>query len=308
MKNSSELPRFFANAELRVIDGANGRPRIVGYAAVFNARSGNLGGFREEIAPGAFTDALAANEEVLALVEHSPEKILGRRSMGTLTLAQDDKGLRVEIDPPNTTVGNDAVENVRRGDIKGMSFRFPRGAKDSWRSDGGDSVRTLHKVGLLEVTLTSVPAYDATSVSLRALNDKEEGEMRAYYESEIAKLKPPTAPPTTPKRNMAERRLKLLAGEQRCGCDSPVMVVSEPDPADSVRYALYAARQSVDAASDAMDALSDLGDDVDANLIRTCTDAANQADLAVKRLKELATACRAVKMPAAPATDAATAE
>jgi hypothetical protein len=46
-----------------------------------------------------------------------------------------------------------------------------------------------------------------------------------------------------------------------------------------------------------MDALSDVGDDVDANLIRTCTDAANQADLAVKRLKELATACRAVKMP-----------
>jgi HK97 family phage prohead protease len=96
-----------------VIDGADGKRKIVGYAAVFNARSANLGGFREEIAPGAFTDALAANEEVLALVEHSPEKILGRRSMGTLTLAQDDKGLRVEIDPPNTTVGNDAVENVR---------------------------------------------------------------------------------------------------------------------------------------------------------------------------------------------------
>jgi hypothetical protein len=47
---------------------------------------------------------------------------------------------------------------------------------------------------------------------------------------------------------------------------------------------------------------------VDANLIRTCTDAANQADLAVKRLKELATACRAVKMPEAPAADDAAAE
>src|SRR5712691_11070343 len=141
----TEAPRFCASDELRVVDGPNGRPRIVGYAAVFNSLSHDLGGFRERILPGAFTDALAANEEVLALVNHDPKLIVGRRSVGTLSVKQDQKGLWAEIDPPNNTLGNDTIENVRRKDFNGMSFRFPRGAKDSWSESGGETVRTLHK-------------------------------------------------------------------------------------------------------------------------------------------------------------------
>jgi hypothetical protein len=92
----------------------------------------------------------------------------------------------------------------------------------------------------MEVTLTSVPAYDATSVSLRALNDKEEGEC-GLLRGRDRKLKPRwrRAARRTPKRNMAEKRLKLLAGESRCGCDPPV--VDQARPAETVRYALYAA-------------------------------------------------------------------
>lgn len=236
----TEQPRYFADSELRVVDGPNGRPRIVGYAAVYNIRSADLGGFREEIATGAFTDALAASNEVLAMVEHSPAMILGRRSAGTVTLAEDARGLRVEIDPPNTTIGNDAIENVRRGDIKGMSFRFPRGAKDSWRMDAGESVRTLLKCGLTEVTLTSVPAYPDTSVGLRSLNDKEEAELRSYYETQIAALKPKPIPVGTPNRNNAEKRLRLM-GEKRA-----TMTTDDPSLMYTCRYAIDYMRAAFD--------------------------------------------------------------
>ncbi|HEX9344233.1 MAG TPA: HK97 family phage prohead protease, partial [Actinomycetota bacterium] len=254
--------RFFSNAELRVIDGPSGRPRIVGYAAVFNARSGDLGGFREEIAPGAFTDALAADGDVLALVEHNPGLILGRRSSSTLSLQQDARGLRVEIDPPNTTVGNDAIENVRRGDIKGMSFRFPRGAKDSWRKDGSDSVRTLHKVGLLEVTLTSIPAYDATSVSLRALDDRAEAELRSYYEAQIAALTPPpkapeppapAATPAAPDLGLARRRVQLLAAGLSAGEARAMMQMDDKSLIYCSRGAIIYLRQAFDGLQSVID-------------------------------------------------------
>jgi HK97 family phage prohead protease len=203
---TAEFPRYFGDAELRVVDGPAGRPRIVGYAAIYNSLSHDLGGFREKIAPGAFSEAMNPNNEVLALMFHDPSRILGRRSAGTLNLREDPKGLYVEIDPPNTAIGNDAIENVRRKDINGMSFRFPRGAKDSWGREGSENVRTLHKCGLMEVTLTPIPAYPGTSASLRALWGDDE-ETRAYYAQKIKEL---TGPAPTPRLDMAERRFRLI--------------------------------------------------------------------------------------------------
>jgi HK97 family phage prohead protease len=250
----SEYPRYFSNCELRVVDTEGKRPKIVGYAAVWNMRSQDLGGFVEEIAPGAFTEALASGDDVLALVEHNPGQILGRRSMGTLSLAQDDRGLRVEIDPPNTTVGNDAVENVRRGDIKGMSFRFPRGAKDSWRLDKGESVRTLHKVGLREVTLTSIPAYDSTSASVRALNDQEEAEMRSYYEAQIKALQP--VPLATPKLKDAQRRLMLVKGHLTEDESRAMMQMDDKSLIYTCRCAVSYIRQAFDQMQSLIDTAS----------------------------------------------------
>lgn len=166
--NTSEL-RFNCDVELRAIDGDKARlPKIVGYAAIFNSVTNNIPGFSEVILPGAFRDALASKDEVLALFEHDPKQILGRRSRGTLTLEEDGKGLRVEIDTPNTTLGRDAVEGVRRGDLAGMSFRFKQPV-DSWRRDGGTNLRSISKFGkLLEVTLTGLPVYESTTAEVRS--------------------------------------------------------------------------------------------------------------------------------------------
>ena len=188
------IPRFF-QGEFR-IEGTSEAPKIVGYAAVFNTLSEDLGGFREKIEPGAFAEALAKNDDIMALMYHDPKLILGRRSRGTLTIREDQQGLYVEIVPPNTTVGRDAIENVRRGDVSGMSFHMNK-VRDNWVKGDG-VVRTVRSIGVMrEVTLTTIPAYKATSVSLRA---HEEDELE-YVRQRIAETL------ATPGRDALAKRL-----------------------------------------------------------------------------------------------------
>ena len=73
-------------AELRIADDENKRPKIVGYAAVFNSSTEILRSFSEVVRPGAFADSLARDDDVRALVDHDPSKILGRISAGTLNV------------------------------------------------------------------------------------------------------------------------------------------------------------------------------------------------------------------------------
>ncbi len=158
-------------AELRVLD-EGGKPKIVGYAAVFNSFSEDLGGFREIIRPGAFANALKENQDVRALVNHDPSLLLGRTKAGTLKLSEDTRGLRVEIYPPETTAGKDNVESIRRGDIDGMSFGFEvrgGGKAQVWREENGKTIRELHDLNLFDVSPVTYPAYPATTVAVRSL-------------------------------------------------------------------------------------------------------------------------------------------
>lgn len=146
---------------------ATAEGKLVGYAAVFDSPSHDLGGFREIVKPGAFTRSLTEFPDVLALVEHNPAFVLGRTTNGTLRIIQDTRGLRVEIDPANTSYARDIVELVRRGDVAGMSFRFkpfPGGAF----MDPKSGIRTLSSVQLREVSVVVDPAYPAASVEARS--------------------------------------------------------------------------------------------------------------------------------------------
>mgnify|MGYP003627607520 CR=1 FL=1 len=142
-------------------------PKIVGYAAVYDSLSQDLGGFKEKITRGAFAESLRQNDEVHALFNHSDDKILGRRGSGTLKLWEDDHGLRVEITPPNTTLGNDVVELLRRGDLVSMSFGFYN-TKDSWENRDGEDIRTIESAKLFDVSVVTNPAYQSTSVGVRS--------------------------------------------------------------------------------------------------------------------------------------------
>jgi HK97 family phage prohead protease len=133
-----------------------------------------LGGFTETIKPGAFKRTLQANDrDPLALVQHMPHMVLGRRSAGTLRLSEDQRGLAFEIDVPDTTAARDLLVSVERGDVRGASFAFsvPKGG-DTWEVRGTSVVRELRDLDLHEITITASPAYLDTTVALRAFEHR----------------------------------------------------------------------------------------------------------------------------------------
>lgn len=165
LKNEIERRSVSAKVEVR---GTSDAPVIAGYAAVFNELSLDLGGFREKIAPGAFSRAIAENQDVRALMNHDPNHIVGRTKSGTLKLQPDDIGLFAEIFPPSSARA--IIESVNRGDISEMSFGF-RTRLDSWESINGADIRTLVEVDLFDVSIVTFPAYPQTSVAMRSLQE-----------------------------------------------------------------------------------------------------------------------------------------
>jgi HK97 family phage prohead protease len=147
------------NSKFEVRSNEDGTVTMVGYAAKFNTRSQDLGGFVETIAPGAFTRSLEDGADVKALFNHDPNIVLGRSTAGTLRLIQDDIGLRYEVDLPNTTAGKDLAISLQRGDINQSSFAF-RTISDDWSFDtDGRELRTLHDLELRDVSPVTYPAY-----------------------------------------------------------------------------------------------------------------------------------------------------
>ena len=143
--------------------------RFTGYAALFNSRSQPLP-FIEVIEPGAFRRSIDSRNDIKLLWNHSTSDVLGSTRAKTMKLYEDARGLRVEADLPNTTLGRDAAELLRRGDVDSMSFGFsvPSGG-DEWSADG--MTRTLKSVRLHEVSIVAFPAYSETAgtTSVRAL-------------------------------------------------------------------------------------------------------------------------------------------
>jgi Escherichia/Staphylococcus phage prohead protease len=157
---------YRATRELELRQEPGESLKIRGYAAVFNQLSEPLFGFRERILPGAFKKSIDA--DVRALVGHDPSQIIGRTKSKTLILREDDHGLYTEIDPPNTQLGRDTVESIKRGDLDQMSFGF-QVVKDEWKHEERELVRELVDVDLFDVSVVAFPAYTQTEVSVRSL-------------------------------------------------------------------------------------------------------------------------------------------
>lgn len=155
---------------------ARGVARVIrGYAIVFDRLSENLGGFREIIKPEAVDRTLNDGIDLRALVDHESTKLIGRISAGTLRVEKDGHGLRVEIDPPETTFGHDIVESIRRRDTTGMSFSF-REVPDSggWDFKTDPPTRIVEDMLVREVSVVTFPAYPSTEVALRSLEARRQ--------------------------------------------------------------------------------------------------------------------------------------
>lgn len=155
--------------ELRAEGGADGAPtKIVGYAARFNSLSGDLGGFQERIAPGAFAKTVV-DGDVRALWNHDANIVLGRNKSGTLRMTEDELGLHYECDAPDTQLVRDMVMSpIARGDVNQCSFGF-RTVSDRWDKVDGEWIRTLLEVELFDVSPVTYPAYESTTVAVRSL-------------------------------------------------------------------------------------------------------------------------------------------
>ena len=143
--------------------------KMVGHAAIFNSET-NIGDFFvERVAPGAFAESIM-KDDIRALFNHNPNYVLGRSNSKTKTLrlGEDEKGLAIEIDPPDTQFAKDLTISMERGDIDQMSFGF-RVIKESWESrENGLDVRTLEKVKLYDISPVTFPAYEDTEIAVRS--------------------------------------------------------------------------------------------------------------------------------------------
>lgn len=166
--------------ELRVNRDGD-KPKIEGYAAVFDQLSEDLGGFREKIRYGAFRKTIK-EDDIRALMNHDSNYVLARNVAGTLSLSEDDHGLKIEIDPPDTTWARDLMVSMERGDVDQMSFAF-RVRKDGseWTEKDGLVERELIDVMLYDVSVVTFPAYPQTIAQVR-----DAGEVFTEYEQRRA--------------------------------------------------------------------------------------------------------------------------
>ena len=155
------------NYELR--ESESGEQRIEGVAA--NLDTYDMGSFTESIAPGAFGDL--NSYDVRALVNHDNNQLLARSKFGkgSLNLTEEAGELRYSFNIPNTSVGMDAMELLKRGDIAESSWQFSV-SDDTWNFESDVPHRTINKVGeIRDVSLVTFPANPSTSVELRSMEE-----------------------------------------------------------------------------------------------------------------------------------------
>ena len=209
MKNKEVRTFNVQDLELRM-DGEN--PVVVGYGAVFNSESNDLGGFREFIAPGAFEGRL--EDDVRFLINHDGLP-LARTTNGTLRLSVDERGLKYEAKlNPNVSTSRDLIELLKDGTINQSSFAFIV-EDDSWEVKDGTNYRTINKVSrLYDVSSVTYPAYDAasSSVALRSMEQwQEKEEAKKLEESlEAEKLEGIKEEEDLKQRSLNEMRLRIL--------------------------------------------------------------------------------------------------
>lgn len=158
--------------------------KVEGYAMLFDTPSDGLN--FEEVVSREALDGVISRSDVLALMNHSVDRGVLARSEngeGSLELEVDEKGLIYRFEAPHTSLGDELLENLRRGEIKQSSFAFDV-ESDKWeRKADGTWKRTINKFGhLYDVSPVYHAAYSKTSVYMRG---KELEEKRLEEENKV---------------------------------------------------------------------------------------------------------------------------
>lgn len=187
------------NLHLRAAGEGEEESRVIeGTAIVFGKRSINMlpghpdRELYEVIEPGAVTEELLNRSDIVLTYEHNQEAVLGAwvNGKGTLQLKRTDEGVEISCELGNSTTANDALDRIKRGDIRSMSFgmwvdMYEEGnvtyEKLEERSAEGKQIwirHINHIDGLFDVTICHRPAYPDTEVDVRSANDQIEEVLR----------------------------------------------------------------------------------------------------------------------------------
>lgn len=156
------------NVEIRAVGNVSvtmdgDRPRIDARAIVFDSWSEDLGGFRERMAQGSVN----LSNDMVGLFDHDTSMVVGRVSAGTMEVRSDSNGVSFTAYPPDTTWAKDLLVSMKRGDIRGCSFRMMVN-EDAWYVEQGQVCRDVLSAEISELTITSMPAYPATTAEARS--------------------------------------------------------------------------------------------------------------------------------------------
>ena len=206
MKQTRFIPIEECNLQVR--EDANGQPSrtVVGHPIVYGVRSVNLTPWSdtrvvyEILEPGCITQDVFDRSDVIYNNNHSTriEDMIGRcyKGKGTLSIKPGERNVEISCDYPNTTVGNDTLEQIRLGNVFGMSFAF----RDDWEDteNGVSYERTNETIDGKEVWLRHVkrivelydvanvthPAYEQTDVATREQSEAIDKAIEAQMQRE----------------------------------------------------------------------------------------------------------------------------
>lgn len=155
------------------------RKIVTGYASTFNEPytlyEDENWRFKEVVDARAFDNTDMS--DTIMQFDHSG-RVFARISNNTLKVTPDERGLLIEADLGGTELGRQLYEEIRGGYTNKMSFGFTVDGDEMLDTKDVDgkalTVRTITSVRkLYDVSAVSLPANDATSISVRNLTDGE---------------------------------------------------------------------------------------------------------------------------------------
>jgi hypothetical protein len=223
--------------EYRSAKGSGGRV-IEGYLAVWDvfARIGGKSGFDEVLRRGCFTKSLKDGGDIICTFNHNSNKILGRKSNGTLELHEDSKGLAFRCKlPAGVSYADDVYNLIESRTVSACSFQ------GIWLKDQFNAQytkREVFEVDLIEAGCVSLPAYKETSVFISRDAPHEQGNAKrcADYVSEIDTITRSVFP-TNRKRSMEDMEIMRNAESLiKCMPESSDLRMRICERADGARY------------------------------------------------------------------------
>lgn len=183
--------RYIKTKNISTREASDGGKHLTGYFAVFNNSYEVCPGWIETIAPGAFARYIASGGPVKALWNHDSNIVLGNTIPQTLTLKEDEIGLfgDILINEADTDALN-GYARVGRGDVEGCSFGFDIARQDEWWDDDGVYHTVIREVDpLYEVSPCTFPAYSATSIQARSMEQLEQARVKRREAWRVEMLK-----------------------------------------------------------------------------------------------------------------------